>query len=355
MLRCLFSVFIFLSPIILCAQKKAVAYFNSSAHNFETIKEIDGKVCHDFAFINKGEQPLIIRKVESTCGCMSPTWTKHPVLPGGKGFVRATFDPVNRPGNFDKTITVYTNAENPVQVLRIRGKVIPKKKTMLDDYPYELACGLRMVYDHISFFSIKENETKKIEIPVYNNHGKRLNVRFRGLPDFLKIKMIPGVLDAKAKGIIVAEYDAKIKNDIGIVKDQILIVGNGEEQGIIVSANIKQDFSTLTAEERELSPVITIDRRFVNFGNIEKNDAVDFVFRISNNGKSGLLIRKLYSFNPEVKFILPKEYISAGETVELKVVLDAGQLQGQQKILIELISNDPLNPEIKIRLSGFVN
>ncbi len=84
-------------------------------------------------------------------------------------------------------------------------------------------------------------------------------------------------------------------------------------------------------------------------------DAVDFVLKISNNVKSNLLIRKLYSFNPAVKFLFSKEYIAPQQTAELKVILNTKQLNGKQKILIGLISNDPLNPEIKIRLSGFVN
>lgn len=355
MIRWFLLITITLYSFVCLAQGNAVASFNSTIHNFNILKEVDGKVNYDFVFINKGKIPVIIKKVKSTCGCMSPNWTKHPVLPGKKGFIRATFDPTNRPGNFDKTITVFTNAKRPIRVLRIMGKVIPKRKTVLDNYPYELPSGLRMIFDHISIRAVKEDSKKKIEIPVFNNHGKDLNIKFVNIPSYIKLKMIPDVLKVKGKGKILAEYDAKLKNDIGLVKENIAYLANGNKEQMLVSANIKQDFSKLTPSQKAAAPIIKVDKRYMNFGNITKGEKLDLTVNISNSGKSDLSIKKLCVYKGEVEFSMPKKLIAPNESLPVKIFVNTLELVGKQKILLGIISNDPLNSEIKIRLSGFVN
>lgn len=98
-------------------------------------KVVDGIVTHDFGsivygangnveftFTNNGSKDLIVNKVESSCGCAVPSWTKEPVKPGQTGKVKVTYD-TKLPGPFNKTIAVYSNAGNsPVRIV-IRGKV----------------------------------------------------------------------------------------------------------------------------------------------------------------------------------------------------------------------------------------
>ncbi len=127
---------------------QAVIHFERQAHDFGSIKEVEGPVTYDFVFTNKGNAPVIIKNVESSCGCTAPEWTRQPVLPGKTGFVKAIFDPKDRPGYFDKTLTIHSNAQNSVMELKIKGNVESKVRTVLDDYPYELPSGIRLPFDH---------------------------------------------------------------------------------------------------------------------------------------------------------------------------------------------------------------
>ena len=104
-------------------QKEANISFEKETHDFGKIKESDGKVEHKFVFTNTGNSPLIITNVKASCGCTSPTWTQQPVMPGQKGFVSAVFDPRNRSGNFNKSISVETNTSKARNVLRIIGNI----------------------------------------------------------------------------------------------------------------------------------------------------------------------------------------------------------------------------------------
>lgn len=100
--------------------------FASQSYDFGKIKEEDGSVTTTFEFTNNGSEPLILSEVRASCGCTTPDWTKEPVAPGAKGFVKATYNTKGRPGMFEKSITVKSNAaENGgTVVLTIKGEVI---------------------------------------------------------------------------------------------------------------------------------------------------------------------------------------------------------------------------------------
>ena len=50
--------------------------------------------------------------------------------PERKGKVTAIYDPKDRPGQFNKTLSVYTNTKPEVVVLAIKGEVTPHEKTV---------------------------------------------------------------------------------------------------------------------------------------------------------------------------------------------------------------------------------
>ena len=62
--------------------------------------------------------------MQASCGCTTPDWSKEPIAPGKKGFVKASYNPAGRPGNFNKSVTVTSN--QGTQVLYIKGQVVPK-------------------------------------------------------------------------------------------------------------------------------------------------------------------------------------------------------------------------------------
>jgi hypothetical protein len=107
------------------ATKPSTLSFNETTHNFGAIKEINGQVSCNFEFTNKGKTPVTVNSVKASCGCTTPDWTKEPVAPGKKGYVKATYDPKSRPGKFSKSITVSTSTGESI-VLKIEGNVEPK-------------------------------------------------------------------------------------------------------------------------------------------------------------------------------------------------------------------------------------
>jgi hypothetical protein len=93
----------------------------ASIHDFGKIKQ-GVPASYEFKFTNKGKAPLVITNAQASCGCTTPSWTRDPVLPGGEGFVKATYNAAN-PGPFDKTVTIYANVAGGTIALHIKGEV----------------------------------------------------------------------------------------------------------------------------------------------------------------------------------------------------------------------------------------
>lgn len=98
--------------------------WEDTVYDFGEFKENDGKQKAKFVFTNTGDSPLYIVNVRASCGCTSSEYSREPIQPGAKGFVEAEYDPKNRPGQFNKSITVTSNSEPRVSVLQIKGNVI---------------------------------------------------------------------------------------------------------------------------------------------------------------------------------------------------------------------------------------
>ena len=100
--------------------------FKSDTIDYGTIdKGADG--VRIFEFTNTGNEPLIISKVSSSCGCTIPKKPKDPILPGKTGEIEVKYD-TNRVNPIRKTITVISNAETPTVALKIKGLVVDPSK-----------------------------------------------------------------------------------------------------------------------------------------------------------------------------------------------------------------------------------
>jgi hypothetical protein len=99
--------------------------FSEKSHDFGDIRQGD-KVNYTFKFTNTGTEPLILSRVETTCGCTATNWTHEPVAPGKTGEVSATFNSAGKMNAQRKVIKIYSNAVNPEETVTIVTNVLPK-------------------------------------------------------------------------------------------------------------------------------------------------------------------------------------------------------------------------------------
>lgn len=117
---------LFVACTVVYAAGKGKMAFDRNTYDFGTIQESKGPVSHTFEFTNEGDANLTIIEATAQCGCTKPEFSEKPVGPGKRGKVKVTYNPLGRPGSFEKTITVRNNG-NPSKVrLKIKGTVVPK-------------------------------------------------------------------------------------------------------------------------------------------------------------------------------------------------------------------------------------
>lgn len=84
--------------------------FGADGHRFFTVK-------------NTGDKPLVINRVQASCGCTTPEWSQDPILPGQSSKIKVGYN-TQLVGNFQKLIEVYSNdPANSRSVLYIKGNV----------------------------------------------------------------------------------------------------------------------------------------------------------------------------------------------------------------------------------------
>ncbi|MBO7571204.1 MAG: DUF1573 domain-containing protein [Bacteroidales bacterium] len=359
----LFLVFLVLSlAVAVSAQtKQPQISWEKTTHNFGVFKEEAGLQTAIFEFTNVGEEPLVLTNVKASCGCTATDYTKEPIQKGKKGFVKASYNPQNRPGKFNKTITVTTNCEAPTTILTITGEVTAREKTVEDYYPKDFS-GLRLRTAHLALNNVYNTETKTDTIGVVNMTDAPMKVTFQNVPKHVKIWMEPATLAAKKPnekmgqtGVIHVSYDAKQKNDWGFLQDRISVVVNDSVNGknkITVSATIVEDFSHLSPTELANAPKIVFSQTEYDFGTIKQGDKVTYEYKFKNEGKSDLIIRKVKATcgctvpNPEKMVIKP------GEESFIKATFNSAGKKGHQSKPITITTNDPTNSSMVVKIVG---
>jgi archaellum component FlaG (FlaF/FlaG flagellin family) len=102
-------------------KNQAEITFEKETHDFALVTQ-NNPATYTFTFKNTGKEPLIITNASASCGCTTPEWTKEPIMPGKKGFVKATYNAASL-GVFNKAINVSSNAKNAQVTLYIKGDV----------------------------------------------------------------------------------------------------------------------------------------------------------------------------------------------------------------------------------------
>ncbi len=130
------SLFLFISTLLSCSsgnQKNAPAdkstesgmarfVFSEEIHNFGSLKAGE-VVSFTFAFRNDGTKTLVITGGDSGCGCTQVNIPEKAIAPGKEGQIEVIYNTAGEVGKQLKTITIFSNAEQPQKQLFIKADV----------------------------------------------------------------------------------------------------------------------------------------------------------------------------------------------------------------------------------------
>lgn len=347
------SILVFIAAAIALGQPQIT--FEKLLHDFGKVNEGDGAASYNFTFKNTGTSPLIIQDVKTTCGCTTPEWSKQPIRQGESGFIKVSYDVKGRPGTIDKTITVYSNGRPSPVSLRINGEVVPVERHPAEAFRYT-AGAIRLDDMHVAFNRVYSYEKPSLVVTAYNPGPDAVKISFINLPAHIKVDVHPSSVKKGEKATIKVTYDAAGKKEWGFVSDRISMILNDNktrDYKLTVTASIEEDFSRWTAGQLQNAPSVSLDKTIIEAGKIKQGEVKKYGLKLTNTGKSKLSIRKVESGSAQVKADLPKE-IGAGASADLTITYDTSGQTGEQNKAITIITNDPKNATITVRLRGNV-
>lgn len=341
--------------------------FEQETHDFGEIDELGGPVEHKFTFTNSSENPVKITNVKASCGCTTPDWTKDEIAPGGQGFIQARYNPANRPGPFNKSLTITTNQGNEPYRLYIKGSVKPKPRTPEDDFPVVMG-NIRVESQVINFGRMKVNLDKSLEMSLkrekklafYNASEESVSLTGEIVgPSHIALVNPDLTIPPKEEGEIILSYDTESFTDLGYRSDNIVIQTTDKTQSgkeFYVVATIEEYFPPMSAAEKEKAPRLFIDTRFQDMGKIKPGEKVKAEYILTNNGKTELDIRQITPNCECIRFGIESNTIAPGESLPLIIEMDGETRPGIQQKAVTIYCNDPVNPtqmiSIRARVEG---
>jgi hypothetical protein len=121
---------------------KPRAVFKETTHDFGQVKQGD-VVTHEFVFKNAGGAPLLVEKVETTCGCTAALVSEKKIAPGKEGKIKTTFDTRGYSGRLSRYIYLISNdGENTRRELSLVADIQVPPSARIDVDRYNLDMGL---------------------------------------------------------------------------------------------------------------------------------------------------------------------------------------------------------------------
>jgi len=197
--------------------EKARITFDKESWDFGKIKEGDIP-SYVFVFRNSGDEPLVIRRVRTSCGCTAALVSDKTLEPGDKGELKVTFNSRGYEGNVAKYVYVESNdPDQPVKQLTISAnvQVPPRPRIDLSRYSYE--AGLVLAGEPIAARAAIKNLGER-ELRVSFSH--------RDAQVFMKGKEVASDLRIPAGQEVEVEIRIPARPKAGLAREYVLIKSN---------------------------------------------------------------------------------------------------------------------------------
>jgi len=358
MRKIIFSLSFLVLVVTSFAQQVKQLAFREETHDFGTIDEQKGPVAHEFVFTNNSPRPVKILKVQASCGCTTPGWSKDVIPPGKEGFIQASYDPKGRPGFFNKSLTVTTDLDaNPI-ILQIKGQVSNDEMPVPSDFPVSNgSLKIKISSFNMGRVYLKDEYVVR-EFPVLNAGDGTLNFSGKFVhPGHIRVDVQPRSLAPGEKAVIKVSYNGALKNQYGFQADNVEIETDDKDNPVksfSVYATLEDFFPKMTSAALAAAPQLTIDANLLDFGNILGSAASEREVVLTNTGKKALLLKSIQPNCTCVTASASKTSLKPGESTTLTVSFNPSGRRGTQNKAITLYSNDPRNPVQRLTFTAYV-
>ncbi|MFO7256167.1 MAG: DUF1573 domain-containing protein [Bacteroidota bacterium] len=332
--------------------------FQELVHDFGYIDQHGGPVSYSFQFVNTGDKPVRIISVQASCGCTTPDWTRDPVPPGKGGFIQASYDPKGRPGYFNKSLTVTTDADATPVVLQIKGQVsMGSELAAVSEFRSPMGSWKLKTTSFNMGKVYRKDEFTVREFPLYNGGERPVTFLKMEGPSYIKTEVLPPTLPPRAQGKVRILYNGAERDAYGFQSDRIDIHTDDEDmpvKSITVYATLEDHFPVMSREELQRAPVLRILGSSFDLGKIKQYKDARHVVTLRNDGKSRLTINAVQPNCRCISTELASKELKPGEEATLEIIFNPEDRLGTQQKSVVIYSNDPQSPAQRITFNAYV-
>lgn len=307
-----------------------------------------------FNIKNKGSKRLKIDDVRVSCGCLKAEYPKEEIAAGGEFTVKLTYD-ARLMGHFFKEAAIYANGSDNPTYLSMKGIVVEEVTDFSGEYPFKIG-SLRIDKRDLEFDDVNKGDHPIIELHMINDGTTVLEPNLMHLPPYLEATSSVQYLRPEHQGKITITLNSNKLHNYGITETSVYLANKlGEkvssENEMTVSAVLLPQFAQMSDYERLNAPVISLSKNEIEVDFNRKDKVTDKV-EIVNNGKTKLQISSLHMYSKALKLTLGKRELKPGERTTLKVTVEReAYLNARTRPRILMITNDPKNPKIEIKVT----
>ena len=335
-------------------EPQAVISWDKTVHDFGDISVADGPLSCAFTLTNTGQDPVAIFEVVSSCGCTDVQWTREPILPGKSGKISATYKNEDGPMPFDKTLTVYISGVKRPVVLRLRGVVHEKKKSLSQLYGAQKMGSLGLKSRALKTGTLKQGLSVSESVTVANLGKSALKVTWTNSSPNLSMKVEPNPIPAGSTATLT--YTVSSNPDLygkNIYRATPVLNGKEEESPLEITAWTQENFTDLSPAERDKAALPFFENSTFNFGIRDKGEKVEIMFLCTNKGQAPFHVFKADSESAALTLAEMPRPVPGQQKGSVRFTLDTSSLdKGENVIMVSLTTNSPLRPLINLFVAG---
>jgi len=339
--------------------------FDEPHWNFGRLEEGE-MATHTYRFRNKGNKPLVISEVETTCGCTAALLSDSLIDPGGASEIKVTFNSRGRAGDQLKHVNVYTND--------------PQHKTVGLSIEGYISVYLRVSPRTLNFGEVSKGESKTLTVTLMSWDGIDFEILDTEAPSKYFLVQTSGTVQSWARflrsikermerkfGNTWAQFRTELEgppetaNPSGAESENARILAVtlspsaplGQHSGRLkIHTNVKEKPVIEVALYASIVGDLTAVPKNYSFGSIKRGESKETVFSISSRSKRAFRVTSLESNSKYATAELIQTPERGNYQVKVKVSPHApvGQLTGT----ITVCTDDRDQPEIGLLIYGRV-
>jgi hypothetical protein len=337
-------------------KEKGTIFFDKTHLNLDILEEHGGIKYVLFSFANIGKGELRVLEVKSSCGCTTPEWSKAPLKQNETGFIKVGYSPEGQAGHFSRSLTVTTDGDPEVVYLIISGEVRGSTSEWHQKTPVKQG-NTRTSSNVITFDKVTDGKRDSVLFYFFNSADKEIDIIRITAPPHLLVQPMRKYLPAHTGTNVWITFLPNAGAQYGPNDDELLFATTDDTlpmKRYMVKAHMVEDFSALPEKERKKPPVIKVAQSVKDFGEVYLSEVVKHDFEIENKGKSDLVIRRAYASCGCTVASIPSSPVKKGGKAKISVTLNTKSYSGLMDKDIHVISNDPKNPEIILKVRANV-